>query len=553
MIAPPPNAVEASRFVALAKPYHDARDFAAAEDAYRAALQADPSCTDAMHGLAQLVQHLDRGDEVVRWMELALALKPRVPAYHYTLGVGQSMILDTDGACASFRRAADMGGRDGLPAFQNLIFTSDLHQATTPEYALALRREFNARYCAYQTANALPHRNRPDPDKRLRIGFVGADFRGHSAAIAHKPIVLGLDRERFEVYLYNNGTTRDGESEHYAEAANWRDIHDLDPGSQAQEIADDRIDVLIDVAGFTAGAALQAFALKPAPVQVSAWGYITGTGLDCMDYLFADPVLAPPEHDGYYAESVVRLPAPYPYTPATLPEIRDPAPHVRNGHVTFGYFGRPNKISPACLDAWGEILRAVPDARLVLKAGTYDQATPARKIMNGLLARGVAAERITLLSATDRPHHLAAHNEIDVALDPFPQTGGMTSCDAFLMGVPVVTLLGRRSPERTTAAIWAACRRWDGVAEDVEHYVRLAADPAGVSGWNHLHRRHLRAAFLTSTMVQTDRYVRAVEEALLGCWREWCEKTRVEREGPKATAVVETEIAPATMAAEEAA
>jgi protein O-GlcNAc transferase len=253
---------------------------------------------------------------------------------------------------------------------------------------------------------------------------------------------------------------------------------------------------------------------------VSAWGYTSGTGITAMDYLFADAVTIPPELERYYTETVVRLPVIFPYAHAIAPGIRQPAPHERNGFMTYGYLGRGGKITPPTLDVWAQVLRADPTSRMVLKSGSYRQREVYRAMLNGLLARGVATERVTVLMDTSREEHLMAHNDVDAVLDPMPQTGGISTCDALLMGVPVVTKLGPRLPERVSASILMSIGRSELVAETVEEYVRIATSLRPTVA----NRQAIRAALGRSALVDHPSYVRVVENTYRAIWARWCEQ-----------------------------
>lgn len=531
MTVPTDPRLQASLLLEKARRLQDALAFGEAETCYREAMWLAPENPDVYYGLAWLAQKAAKGAEGVRYIELALTINPQIFAYHFLHGSLRSMVGDQDGAIAAYRRALKFNPAS-VGAMNNLIFCADLHQGTTPEYALALRREFDARFCqpfAQARAELIgPFKNRPDPDRRIRVGYVSGDFRAHSAAAAFQPILAGHDHERFEIYCYSTYEP-EGESQQAAQAlfkeiANWRDIAGLSPGHQAQEVADDRIDLLIDLSGYSGGSVLQMFGMKPAPVQISAWGYSSGTGLAAMDYLFADPVTVPPELEQHYTETIVRMPAIFPYAHSEAPPIRTPSPFERNGHKTYGYLGRGGKITSLTLDVWAQVLRADPTSKLILKSGSYRQREVYRAALNGMLARGVDDDRVTVHMDTSREEHLMAHNEVDVILDTLPQTGGISTCDALLMGVPVVTKLGPRLPERVSASILTAIGYPELIAQTAEAYVEKAVTLHPTA----THREAIRAALGTSPLADHKAYVAAVEVAFRDLWRTWCQSQKVE-------------------------
>lgn len=526
MTTPTDPRLQASLLLEKARRLQNQQDFSASEDCYREAMWLDPSNSDVYYGLAWLAQRAGKGAEGVRYIELALTINPYIFSYHFLHGTVQSMVGNQDGGIAAYRRALKLNPAC-VGAMNNLIFCADLHQGTTPEYALELRQEFDARFCqpfmAARNEMIGPFKNRPDPDRRIRLGYVSGDFRAHSAAAAFMPILDGHDQERFELYCYSTHEAEGDDQQHaqgmFKAISNWRDISGLSPGHQAQEVADDRIDILVDLSGYSGGSVLQMFGMKPAPVQVSAWGYISGTGLQAMDYLFADAVTVPPELERYYSETIVRMPAIFPYAHNLAPGIRSPAPFERNGHKTYGYLGRGGKITSLTLDVWAQVLRADPESKLILKSGSYRQREVYRAALNGMLARGVDDDRVTVLMDTSREEHLMLHNEVDVILDPMPQTGGISTCDALLMGVPVVTKLGPRLPERVSASILTSIGYAGLVAETVDTYVQKAITLHPTAG----HREAIRAALGNSTLTDHETYVRFCEQTYRSIWAQWCQ------------------------------
>lgn len=526
--------IEVTRLLAEGGEHAREQRFPEAETCYRRAAAIDPQCAEAYYGLAHLAYQCANGQECLKFTEMALTLRPTNHAYHFQHGIAQGMLGNLDYALSAYRRALQHNPAN-IQALVNLIFTSDLHPATTPEHALALRRQFDATFCQPYRASAAAvfgqHRNRPDPDRRLRIGYVSGDFRAHSAAAAFGPVIMHHDREQFEVYCYSTHNPPEGAHQRavFQEVTNWRELPG-EPGAQAQEVADDRIDILVDLSAYTAGSALQMFGVKPAPIQVSAWGYITGTGLETMDYLFADAVTVPPEAEAWYSETVVRLPAIFPYAHTLAPEIRQPAPWTRNGYATYGYLGRGTKITYATLDTWAAVLRADPTSRLLLKSDSYAQKAMYRLVVNGLLARGIDNARVEVRFGTTREEHLAAHNEVDVILDPIPQTGGISTCDALLMGVPVVTLLGKRIPERVSASILTSIGHSEMICTSVDEYTEKAVTMRATG----VDRQAIRAALEASPLADHEGYTRAVEMAYRTLWRGHCSEVLKQREGEAA-------------------
>jgi predicted O-linked N-acetylglucosamine transferase (SPINDLY family) len=365
----------------------------------------------------------------------------------------------------------------------------------------------------------------PDPDRRLRIGYVSADLRHHSVASAMLPILRSHDHANVEVICYSGVTRPDGVTEQIRGLADvWHDTARLTDDDLEALIQSEHVDLLIDLSGHTGGNRLPVFARQPAPVQITAWGYATGTGLDAIDYFLADPILVPPEAHAQYAEEVIDLPSGLCYeAPAYAPNV-SPLPALRHGSVTFGAFNRLAKITDDAVDTWGRVLAAVPTARLLIKTGGLEQADKRAWLLGGMLAHGVEPERVAFLGNSPHPDHLAAHAEIDLMLDTFPQGGGITTLDSLLMGVPVVTLLGQRVPGRTSASFLTTLDLADLVAQTTDEYVEIAARAVGDLDRLARERATLRERLLTSAIGDAQRYTRTVEATYRALWRRWCDK-----------------------------
>jgi predicted O-linked N-acetylglucosamine transferase (SPINDLY family) len=240
-----------------------------------------------------------------------------------------------------------------------------------------------------------------------------------------------------------------------------------------------------------------------------------------MEYLLADPVAVPTEDADRYVEQIIHLPSFLCYAPPAYAPAVTPPPSRERGYVTFGAFNRLPKVSAEAVATWARVLAAAPGSRLVVKCTGADVSPGREWLSDGLAAHGVRPERVTLLGSTPHPDHLAAFGQIDVMLDTFPQSGGITTLDALLMGVPVVTLLGRRITGRASASLLTTLGLDDLVAATTDEYVevaaQLAADPARIAR----ERATLRARLLASPIADAALYTRAVEAAYRAMWQRW--------------------------------
>jgi protein O-GlcNAc transferase len=490
--------------------------------AYERTLALRPDEPIALVGLGDALQGARRLDEAVAAYHRALARRPDDAETYEHLGIALQRLGQLPAAVAAYRQSLSLAP-DRPAVHSGLIFALDLLEGAEAE-GLDERKHWNARFG--RPCHVASHTNDPDPDRPLRVGYVSADFLGHSARFITLPIVQSHDPARVTTVCYSGVTAPDAITAQFQAAAGlWRDVARLSDDELEALIRADGIDVLVDLSGHSAGNRLPVFARRPAPVQVTAWGYATGTGLDAMDYFLADPIVVPPEARRTYTEDVIDLPNVVCYAPPQdVPPVA-PAPVTARGYITFGAFNRLAKVSAGSVEAWARALQAVPDARLIVKTGSQDSYEARHRLHDDLVALGVARERVEVRGGTSQLEHLAAHADIDLMLDTFPHVGGITTLEAFLMGVPTVTLLGERVAGRLTASFLATLGLDGFVARTLDEYVAIAAGLAGRSEWLASQRPTFRDRLLTSVIGDARRYTAAVEDVFHALWRRWCEQS----------------------------
>ncbi len=395
--------------------------------------------------------------------------------------------------------------------------------ACTPADVLSVHRDWAQRYLAGLRDPDRQWRGDGDPDRRLRIGYVSPDFRRHPVSALFAPIIEHHDRERFEVFCYYNYRAADAVTERIrAASAHWRDVAGVEHALLADAIMRDGIDILVDLAGHTAHNRLPVFARKPAPVQVEWLGYFATSGIDAFDYFLSDPHCSPEGQERWFVETLLRLPhtrfcyEPYPF----MPEVGD-LPALSRGQVTFGCFNNLAKLNSGVLKLWGRLLGAVPRSRLIIQSQALDDR-PNRERFAALAADcGIARERLELRPFVALERAAYAYHEVDIALDPFPFCGGMTSFEALWMGVPVVTREGELIAGRQTLSMLANLGLGDLAASSDDHYIqiasRLAADFDALSALRH----GLRSRFRASPLMDYAGFTTALESEYRHMWRRW--------------------------------
>jgi predicted O-linked N-acetylglucosamine transferase (SPINDLY family) len=509
----------ASHRVDLGNAFLAAEDWGSALSAFQEGAAIDPANVEAQLGIGLV--HARRHDNFAAASIFGglVAAHPRLSAARHNLALALFGCGRIEDAVDAFRAAlaSDPGN---AKAHANLIFALDLDQRAGLEEATAERRRWNQRHAA--PTPPAPHRNDRDPGRRLRVGYVSGDLKSHSAAEALAPIILGHSAA-FEVVCYSEARKADAVTERFRNAAAlWRESWQMSDDALEARIRADGIDILVDLSGFSEGNRLAVFARKPAPVQVQGWGYPLGSGMPQMDYLMADPVLIPAQHRHLFVETIHDLPCFMPFAaPAEGPALAPP-PSDANGFVTFGSMNRFAKINARVVEIWVRILARVPDARLLAKDPAFESDSSCAWLTDRLVAHGVAPDRIALRGRTTRRQHLAAYGEIDVALDPFPQSGGVTTFETLWMGVPLVTLAGARPQGRASASILAAVGLEGATARSEDDYVDLAVRWAGDRERLRSTRMGLRNRLRQSIVCDQPAYCAAVETAFRTFWKAWC-------------------------------
>ncbi len=506
----------------LGRLHQDLGNALLALDFYRRALDAVPDYADAHFNRGTALRQLGELDAAREAFEEVLRLQPGDAAACSNLGTVLKDQGRVEEALAWYRRAI-AADPDMQEAHSNLLFTLSYHLLETPESRFEAHRQWDALHGGPFKARTFEHQ--PAPVERLRIGYVSPDFRRHAVSSFFAPVLVGHDRDHFEIHCFANVAAPDEVTERLRGLADrWHDISALDDMAAARLIHEQGIHILVDLAGHTARNRLGVFACKPAPVQASYLGYCATTGLASMDYWIVDEVAAPPNSPERAVEEIVRLPRCWLcYQPS------DDAPEVvvergRGEDITFASFNHLSKIGPSVIRTWSRLLNELPQARLLLKT----QQLADRRIREDLAARfaaqGVSADRLLMEAASS--DYLARYNCVDIALDTFPRTGGATTADALWMGVPVITLAGAFFIERQGASMLSALGLAELIAASEDEYiakaVQLTRDP---EARRQLHQT-LRPRMAASPLCDGRGLAASLEDCYQRFWRHCLEKAR---------------------------
>jgi protein O-GlcNAc transferase len=506
----------------LGNAYQDLGQLDDAAACYRRALSLRPDLAEIRANLAHTLHRQSRIAEAIACYREALAGRPDRADILNNLGNALRDAGEMEEAIACYQRSIAL--QPGYPTVHDTLLCSLSYvDSSTPEDILVAHRRYAAQFEAPLKPTWAVHDNPRDPDRRLKIGYVSADFFNHSVAYFIEPILAHHDRTRFEIHAYYNRAAEDETTARLKSLVDhWIPCRSMSDAQLAERIRADGIDILVDLAGHTDGNRLLAFARKPAPVQMTYLGYPATTGLSAMDYRLTTLDTDPEGAEAWHSERLFRLPRtlwcyrPPSNMPAAVPET----PARKRGFITFGSMNNFSKVSARTIALWGEILRALPDARLVVTnlAGDFARAAVRARFAD----RGIDTGRLSLHARVPADRFRSIAGEIDIALDPFPYAGTTTTCEALWMGIPVITLIGKTSAARSGYALLKGagldelCAR--GEAEYAEIALALARD---FSRLDRL-RRGIRPRIEASPLRDERQMARDIEGAYRAVWKAWC-------------------------------
>lgn len=500
------------------------RDAGRSEEAvgvYRKALELEPDNVDSLINLGNAFKETGRYGEAEESYGKALLVRPEMAEAHYNLGTVLQDQCRMQEAVVSFRRAVELGPGQAI-AHSNLLMNLQYDPDVTPEAILEESRAWERSHLAGVPLLSPPGNDR-NPDRPLRIGYVSGDLRRHPVGYFLDGVLACHDGEAFEVFCYANQSFGDDLTERLRRnSGHWRPIFATSDEAVAEMIRNDRIDILVDLSGHTARNRLTVFGRRAAPVQATWAGYVGTTGLSAMDYLISDRQETPEGSDAWYCERIVRLPDCYVcYSPPEYSPPVAPLPAGTNGFPTFGCFNNFAKINPRVTALWTRLLLEITDARLLLVTKALGDPAVRERCLEAFAAGGVA-DRVSVSGMLPHGELLARYGEVDIALDPFPYSGGLTTLEGLWMGVPAVTLGGDRFASRHTLSHLTAAGLAEFIAHDEDSYLAIASSLAADRARLDAIRLGLRERMAASPLCDCRRFTRNLEIAYRAMWREWC-------------------------------
>jgi protein O-GlcNAc transferase len=501
-------------YYSIGKCFQDLGNNAQAADAYRSSLAHDPNYYDTYLNLAAVLQSAGELYEGISVLKRAAALDPaRAPAWN-NLGMAEQEVGRFTESIEAYKRAFALEPTHRIAS--NILMGLQYHPGISDADLLNTARGYGARFST--AAMSAPKRLAG----KLRLGFVSADLYAHPVGFFLRAVTAKLVERGVDCTFYSSGTRRDHVTAQLATGTRWRHIQIGNDEAVAAQIRKDGIDVLIDLSGHSSQNRLPVFALRPAPLQLSWMGYFATTGMLQIDAVLMDPWHAPEGSAAHFTERVIRLPhSRFCYSPPEFAPAVAAPPVLTRGQITFGSFNNTAKINDQVIALWTKVLQAVPDSRLLLKWRALADTGFAADMHRRFAKHGMPADRIEMRGQSVHIELLAQYADVDIALDPFPFSGGQTSCEALWMGVPVVTLPGARPVSRQTLCFLANINRLEWVADTADRYVEIAAglarDVPELIGVRASLREQMASSPLCDASRFADHFIKAIEQLASDC------------------------------------
>ena len=508
-IAAAPDQAEAYNNAAVL--HFTAQEYAQAIELLRQAIRIAPDYAEAHNNLGNALRAQGHLGAAIESYRTAASLQPAHPGVWNNLGNAFIDRGDLEQGMAALEHAITPEARYPV-AVSNWLMALNYQPRITLEGLYNAHKQLGPRFGTPAAASQKCVTAKP-----LRIGFVSPDFRQHPVAHLIEPVLASTTRGALEIFCYSDvGQGDDVTARLRGYGHTWRDIHGKTDAAVTDMVHRDGVCILVDLAGHTSQARPSLFARRAAPLQVSWLGYFSTTGLPAMDYFIGDEVSTPPAWQPYFTEKLALMPhTRFCYRPPTDAPAPTRLPSATGKPFTFGCFNNLSKLNPDVLTQWSEILRAIPDSRLILRARFLDDEDTRQALAARWQAAGAPMDRIQMFGPVPHAQLLEAYGEIDLALDPFPFGGGMTTLEALWMGVPVLTLQGDRPAGRQSASFMQALELPQFVVANAADYLQRVLEIKTHAEQLSSIRETLRERVRCSSLCDEQGFMRDFESLLL--------------------------------------
>jgi len=493
-----------------------------AERFYRKAIQINPKLENAHNNLGNILNLMGRLDEAEESCRNALQINANFAEAYCNLGSTLGELGRLDEALLCWQNAIRIKPMDIL-SYSYMLFPLNYHPTKTPDEIYSLYQEFDNKFGSIHLKEPQKHTNSKNKDRPLKIGYVSADFKKHAIQNFLQPIIENHDKRKFIIYAYTGKPIEDSVTAIYKKYMDhWVPIYGLSDEALSNRIRSDEIDILIDLAGHTAGNRLGVFARKPAPISITYLGYGSTTGLSAIDYFLTDIYHSPLGSEAFFSEKLWRINSPcYVYRPAEDMGSISASPFGRNGYVTFGTLSRAIRLNDRVIKIWSEILRRVKNSKLIVNSHNFSSVYSQRLLLSKFSAHGIKPNQLEI--SYQSPAWVVLQ-DIDIGLDCFPHNSGTTLFENLYMGIPFVTLAGRTSTGRLGGSILEALGHPEWIADNESDYIETAVALALNTSRLIELRSKLRGEMEAGSIMDEVGFTQKVEEAYRAMWIKWCEE-----------------------------
>lgn len=501
------------------------QDHNKAELCFAKILEQDPDYYSAYIDLGNVYNNTGEFDKSIQVLEECLKLNIKDPVIYSNLGMALSQQGRSEECLTYFEKALELSPNFGIASNNYVLNMMNVYddQEYIYKQVTRLAEKLNANAVTEFIGDI-----DTDKERKVKLGFVSADFYNHAVANFIAPILASIEKETFSVYLYYNNSIQDKlTSAFYNIADKWFNCLNVSTKEFEKQIREDKIDILIDLSNHSKGNRLDVFTRKPAPIQVSLMGLPVSTGLKSMDYSFAtDYIIKQCKLDKNASEKPWPLPWQHWYMQIGTPPAITPPPFQENGYITFGSFNGLRKMNSGIIEAWSKILLNVPKSKLRIVIHDENNINMQNYVYSLFEQHDIERSRIVLIGRMDLQKYMASHNEVDIALDTYPYNGYTTTYYTLTMGTPLISCRGNAIPGNEAYLILSLLGLEEWVGDNLDEYVSLATKLASNTEEILSIKASLREQFLNSKILKHRQLTSEFEKAWRGMWRIYCDNHR---------------------------
>ena len=488
---------------------------------FQKAITIQPDYADAYNNLGLVFHESGEHQKAISYYEKTIQINPGYTGAYNNLGNVLKDLGEHQKAISCYEKAIQINP-SYIEAHNNILFTLFYFEKDDPKYYLSKTKKFRSSLKPIDDDLLLKYQFDHKP-KKIKIGFVSGDFRKHPVGYFLLDMLKHLKNKNLELIAYSNYQKKDNLSAKLmSHFTNWHEITDQNDEKVVNQIRKDGIHILFDLSGHTAKNRLPIFINKPAPIQVSWAGYAGSTGIPEIDYLIGDSLVTPSNERNHFTEKIFLLPNIWICFTAPDIEIKlGQLPAIKNGYITFGCFNNLSKINNKVISLWSRILMTIPKSKIFLKTKELNNLYIKEMIINNFKKNNINSDSIILEGSSPRNELLDSYNRVDIALDPFPYSGGVTSFEAIWMGVPVLTKKGFNFISHTTESINHNCGMSDWIANDENKYVTKAIEFSKDLKKLSRIKKNLRQIALNSTLFNASLFAEQFNNALWKMWKDF--------------------------------